>query len=503
MMFKPRKFRAYYVAMVLLLPILVIYTMTLRLHRIGMDKPVSEDTEISKQSLTDNPDLYTKQIAAKTDHDYTIKRNAEKEKVYSNEVDSYTKEVNIEIRDSDNDKIEDIESEVIKTTRKRQESVIYSAQKERERNSTEPSPGGEKAGEDPELSYKDKNMKTLLWYDTHKKSMRGHTTTVGFSQCEYKNCQYKVFLSRNDTKPSKPFDVDAILIQSAGILDLSPPPRRDENQVFVLAVRDSFPQLLGGRDPVMKMKWVSLFNWTMTYRLDSDILYKYANILEREDKTELLRKNYDKMFDEKVDKATWFVSHCTTRSMREHYIREMQSVMGVDIFGGCGLPPPCPKGGKNMEKCFDAVAMKYKYYLAFENTLAEDYVTEKVYRWYDRDIIVVVRGGSNYSRILHPGTYVDASDFASPVELGKYLKDLARDKKRYTDILKKKDNYYCSDRFGPPKEANCKLCEYLNNLDDHRNSYDNIIKWWSKGWRNYGLSETPLEGWPMRSSETR
>ena len=343
---------------------------------------------------------------------------------------------------------------------------------------------------------RNRNMKTLLWYDTHMKSVSNITTRMGFSQCEYSNCQYKRFISRTDPKPSEPFDADAILIHSAGIWDLSPPPRRDENQTFVIAVKDAFPRTTANRDTGMGMKWVNLFNWTMTYRLDSDIVYKYANILEREDKTELADKNYDKIFNEKLDNAVWFVSHCRTHSMREHYVREMQSVMGVDIFGRCGVPPPCPKKSVDIDQCIDDTAMKYKYYLAFENTLVEDYVTEKVYLWYNKDIIVVVRGGSNYSRILPPGTFVDAGDFASAVELGKYLKELARDKKRYTDILKKKDNYYSTDKFESAQRANCKLCEYLNNLDGHRNSYDNIIQWWLKKWRNFGISPTPLKDWP-------
>ena len=346
-----------------------------------------------------------------------------------------------------------------------------------------------------------KNKKTLLWYDKHRKSMIGPTIKMGFSQCEYNNCQYKSYFTSTDTKPRKPFDADAILIQSAGIWDLSPPPRRDEDQVFVLAVHDSFSRTKSARDPGVGMKWAELFNWTMTYRLDSDIVYKYANVMKQDNKTEVVGKNYDKIYDEKVDKAVWFVSHCKTLSMREHYVRKMQLEMDIDIFGGCGVPAPCPKGSGDMiAQCFDDHAMKYKYYLAFENTLVEDYVTEKVFRWYNRDIIVVVRGGSNYSRILPPGTFVDAGDFASPIELGKYLKQLARDKKRYTDILKKKDNYYSTNKYVPVQEANCKLCEYLNNLDDHKKSYGNIFKWWLQKWRNFGMRPTPLEGWPMTSS---
>ena len=470
-------------------------------------------TETPNHQETDKHIVYTKNPTREADQEYTTKRKLEQEtdksstrKAASDKVDTYTTEDNLINGERVTKKLNKGKSstqqavaDMNNATTKEHESTTNTAQPEMERSSPEPILREEDNNNESESPQNDKNMKTLLWYDTHEKSMRGHTTTLGFSKCEYSNCQYKSYLSRTDTKPRTPFDADAILIQSAGIWDLSPPPRRDENQVFVLAVRDSFPRTLAERDPGMGMKWVDVFNWTMTYRLDSDIVYKYGNIVERENKSEIANKNYDQIFDEKVDNAVWFVSHCRTSSMREHYVREMQSVMGVDIFGGCGVPPPCPKGSKDIGKCIDDTAMKYKYYLSFENTLVEDYVTEKVYRWYGKDIIVVVRGGSNYSRILPPGTFVDAGDFASPVELGKYLKELAHDKKRYTDILKKKDNYYSTDKMVPAQEANCKLCEYLNNLDAHRNSYDNIIKWWLKNWKNFGIKPTPLKGWPRNS----
>ena len=468
---------------------------------------------ITTKAITDKSEDFQQEVVTDMKQEAIISaapqenRKVDEEKYQSPAENGITTKASIDNASNDENYNEDFKqggvTDMKNPTTEKHESITSTTQPELERMSPKFLYNDEEIDSEPKSPKKDKGMKTLLWYDTQMKSMRGHTTTLGFSQCEYNNCQYKSFLSKSDPKPSKPFDADAILIQSAGIYDLSPPPRRDENQVFVLAVRDAFPRTTAERDPGMGMKWIDLFNWTMTYRLDSDIVYKYANILEKENKTELADKNYDKIFDEKVDNAVWFVSHCKTSSMREHYVRKMQSVMGVDIFGGCGVPPPCPKRSDNIGQCIDDIAMKYKYYLAFENTLVEDYITEKVYRWFNRDIIVVARGGSNYSRILPPGTFVDAGDFASAVELGKYLKELARDKKRYTDILKRKDNFYSSHKFVPAQEANCKLCEYLNNLDEHRNSYDNIIKWWLKNWKNDDFKPTPLKGWPMRSNIQR
>ena len=144
-----------------------------------------------------------------------------------------------------------------------------------------------------------------------------------------------------------------------------------------------------------------------------------------------------------------------------------------------------PKGGLNIGILL---------YLAFENTLVEDYMTEKVFRWFNKDIIVVVRGGSNYSKIVPHGTVVDAGNFPSAVELGKYLKQLGNYKERYLSYLRRKDNYmyYSTHKLVPAQEANCKLCEHLNNLDSHRKSYSNIFNWWLEKWRNWYLKASSL-----------
>lgn len=63
-----------------------------------------------------------------------------------------------------------------------------------------------------------------------------------------------------------------------------------------MAVRDAFPRTTIADQSETGMKWVDIFNWTMTYRLDSDIVLKYANILERQNKSSLSNKNYERIF---------------------------------------------------------------------------------------------------------------------------------------------------------------------------------------------------------------
>ena len=86
------------------------------------------------------------------------------------------------------------------------------------------------------------------------------------------------------------------------------------------------------------------------------------------------------------------------------YIRQMQNHMPVDIFGGCGQK--CPntfKDGRESRDCKLIIATEYKFYLAFENSICKDYVTEKFFRILKYNIIPVVLNGASthlYVRLL-------------------------------------------------------------------------------------------------------
>ena len=91
--------------------------------------------------------------------------------------------------------------------------------------------------------------------------------------------------------------------------------------------------------------------------------------------------------------AGWIVSHCRTHSRREDYVKALQEHLSVDVYGACG-PFKCDR--EKDEACFENISEKYKFYLAFENAICKDYVTEKMFRYLEADLVLVVRGGSAY-----------------------------------------------------------------------------------------------------------
>ena len=53
--------------------------------------------------------------------------------------------------------------------------------------------------------------------------------------------------------------------------------------------------------------------------------------------------------------------------------------------------------------------------------MCEDYVTEKLFKYFRYDTILVVRGGANYKKLLPKQTFIDTADFKSFKSLVDFL----------------------------------------------------------------------------------
>ena len=119
----------------------------------------------------------------------------------------------------------------------------------------------------------------------------------------------------------------------------------------------------------------SVFNWTATYRSDSTVVAPY-------ERWQLYNENIKRLptmrnfAANKTKQVAWFVSNCGARNGRLAYARELAKYISVDIYGACGSKR-CPRAMGN--KCFSMLDKDYKFYLAFENSNCQDYITEKFY----------------------------------------------------------------------------------------------------------------------------
>ncbi|XP_046575106.1 alpha-(1,3)-fucosyltransferase C-like [Haliotis rubra] len=282
----------------------------------------------------------------------------------------------------------------------------------------------------------------------------------GYMQmCRYSNC----LLSTNGSLRT---DADAVLFNGQS---MSPkPPPRTPGQVWVIYAWESPCHL---PKTMYKPEWKRELNWTLTYQTDSDLFSPvgmFVPVLKPHSYHHLLN-----IVQHKTKAVAWFVSHCRTESRRMAYVKRIQKIIDVDIFGNCG-PMKCPRSDP---KCLGMLQDTYWFYLSFENSFCKDYITEKLYKVFNDACVPVVRGGADYKHLVPNGTYIDAADFASPEALGRHLKWLMSNTSAYMDILMHKEQYRVLGSNHGKHMALCELCYRLNNLETRRSTQAGVEEW--------------------------
>lgn len=246
----------------------------------------------------------------------------------------------------------------------------------------------------------------LLWTDLNREPFRFWSRkrkSFTAMNCEYQNC----YIVHNRDYFEDVTDYDAILFNPLGISEDLPLARSD-NQLYVFVALEPSAYL------PLHGKWNWFFNYTWSYKLNSDISYPYFVVRNRRGevvgpttkprwiKSETM-KSAPKSVIEKLQNKTiavaWFVTNCGNHK-RLGYAHKLNGILNqdnliVDIYGGCGNKV-CPRD--KFEDCVELVEKNYYFYLSFENSYCEDYVTEKLMTALDHYTVPVVLGGANYSR---------------------------------------------------------------------------------------------------------
>jgi alpha-1,3-fucosyltransferase len=82
-------------------------------------------------------------------------------------------------------------------------------------------------------------------------------------------------------------------------------------------------------------------------------------------------------------------------------IEKLRAFMPVDVYGKCS-GHECPRTFANgtAGECRAILTAEYKFFLAFENSVCEDYITEKFFSTVRYDVIPVVYGGGQYDKYV-------------------------------------------------------------------------------------------------------
>eukprot|EP00934_Nitzschia_sp_Nitz4_P001515 Nitzschia sp. Nitz4//scaffold13_size275219//33021//34454//NITZ4_000842-RA/size275219-snap-gene-0.33-mRNA-1//-1//CDS//3329535918//1515//frame0 len=242
------------------------------------------------------------------------------------------------------------------------------------------------------------------------------------------------------------------------------------------------------------------FNWTMTYKWDSDLPRPYG-WFERKPSASFdylpvpsprpyaesppetwipfridgvrKRMQEDPAFAalaKRPKKVAWIVSKCQTRSLREEYVQDLRQHIPVEIFGGhCGDGPKCDRrySISELDSCTKQVQQDFKFYLAFENSFCNDYATEKFFRRMESSVVITL-GQANYSHLAPPHSHINTFDFDSAKELAEYLLELDLDDEQYLSYFWWQEYY----------QTMCRLCDKLHNPSEPSSVYDDLSYWW-------------------------
>ena len=208
------------------------------------------------------------------------------------------------------------------------------------------------------LKPKVKGVKKILVYKGLEGNPEGSELFVK-SECQVTECHL--------TGDQEEEHVDAVIFDNH-VWGLDKFPKKP-HQIWVLNLMES--PFHTNRLQQLKSK----INWTASYRTDSTIVIPYDKFVLNSTNAPMEKKktNYA---NGKTKMAAIFVSNCYSYSGRLAYVRELEKYVTVDVYGLCGNMT-CERD--EMDNCYQLLSDHYKFYLAFENSLCKDYISEKFF----------------------------------------------------------------------------------------------------------------------------
>ena len=184
------------------------------------------------------------------------------------------------------------------------------------------------------------------------------------------------------------------------------------------------PQSIHYRAVLADTAFLSLFDIHMNYRQDADVMRGY---LPAPDALAAFRSPVPR----KTGLINAFISSPVNQSGRLEYLRDLMRHITVDSYGKKLRTVSFQDDESNLFRGNPAkkgIIESYKFTIAFENSCATDYVTEKFFEPLLGGSVPVYLGAPNVEDFA-PGDscYISTKNFNSPRDLAEYLQKLDRD----------------------------------------------------------------------------
>ncbi|KAJ2939784.1 hypothetical protein O0L34_g17975 [Tuta absoluta] len=358
-------------------------------------------------------------------------------------------------------------------------------------------------------------LKYILQWESPKKEplITGQKAFID-RKCQHKNCY--IVSSKKVLRNKSYLKYDVILFgPDLNNISINPAlvQRRLPHQKYVFissAASDSYP--------LKSDVFNGFFNWTWTYHLDSNLQWglpfvvrsvqnrrivapkvKPRWILKRNASVKTwLTKDVEDLIRGRQRAVAWFLSNCsnsssfrvrhqgnTTFSKREREIQNLKNILlqkynlHLDTFGKCG-EYECPED--NPKECNNFIKRNYFFYLAYEKSLSNDYVSDHLLRAINSITVPIVYGGADYNSFLPSGSYINASKMSTQELAALINRSVNNIRDSYLPYFKWK-SYYSLHRTDSTPETDdyCRMCALVNNEEQlsQRTVYNNFTKWWT------------------------
>lgn len=315
---------------------------------------------------------------------------------------------------------------------------------------------------------------TLLWWTPEFPSHEIELSCPNYTYCN-------VLSDKNKARHS---EIDAYLFYGSGMnLKNLPMPRNVDKHIWGLFHEESprnVPEL-------MHPPFLQLFNYSATFSRHSDVplTLQYLKTIEDITSNEYFISTKEKnSLLSSIAPILFLQSDCDTATERELYVEELMKHIAVDSYGTClnnrELPHQFQEDYLNKldDSDFLKFIARYKFVIAIENGVCEDYITEKLWRALKVGTVPIYFGSPSVTDWLpNNKSVILLTEYPTPTLMASHVRNLLASDRKYEEYLEHKlkkiitnkrlilesETYpYQSDTLMAVNEFECLICQIVH-----------------------------------------